>query len=116
MPFCMSPTVKRKKMKNLYVSRFCYLFRSTAGSLLAYSSKTNSFIELSEQLFEILRQHQLNEAPITTNVIPSNTLDTLYGEGFVGFKEDDENFVLESQFITQAVQHDATKLDRKSVV
>lgn len=97
-------------MKNLYVSRYCYFFRSTTGVPLAYSSKANSFIELSDYVFELLKVHQTEEKPIN-EIVPSEVLETLCKEGFVGFKESDDNFVLESQFVTQTVQHDTTKLN-----
>lgn len=97
-------------MKNLYVSRYCYFFRSTKGVSLAYSSKTNSFIELSEHVFELLKKYQTEEKAIN-GIVSSESLETLCKEGLVGFKGSDDNFVLESQFITQTIQHDTTKLN-----
>lgn len=97
-------------MENLYVSRFSYFFRSTKGVFLAYSSKTNSFIELSEPLYNLLKKCQVKETPIN-NAILGNHLETLCQEGFVGLKDSDDNFVLESQFSTQTVQYDTTKLN-----
>lgn len=99
------------KMKKLYVSRYCYFFHSTAGAFLAYSSKTNSFIELSEPLFELLKKHQSDGSPVDADTVQDDILDALCKEGFVGQEDSDDNFVLESQFVTQAVQHDTTKLN-----
>lgn len=98
-------------MKKLYVSRYCYFFHSTEGAFLAYSSKTNSFIELSEQLFGLLKKHQSDGSPVDVNTVQDDILDALCKEGFVGQEDSDDNFVLESQFVTQAVQHDTTKLN-----
>lgn len=98
-------------MEDWYISRYSYFFRSTTGEFLAYSSKTNSFIELSKQIFEYLKQCQNKDNRIKECEISEDILKTLIDEGFVGSKSSDNDFLLESQMVTQAAQHDTNHLN-----
>ncbi len=102
--------MRKQEKTTLILSRYSYFFKTSKGVFLAYSSKTNSFLEISEDLFNILLPISNSRNKELTNEIPNKILDLLKTEGFVCNKGDDDDFVLKSQFITQSIQHDRTKL------
>lgn len=96
----------------LYISRYSYFFRTSNNVFLAYSSKTNSFLELTEDIYEVLRDVQSHgKAEEQISTIPDDVLSVLQSEGFVCTPEDDDDYVLKSQFITQTFQHDKSHLN-----
>ncbi len=98
-------------MERLFVSRFVHFFRTKDGTPLAYCSKTNSFIELFEQIYSLLQRCQSEKMPLNESSVKQDVLQTLVNEGFVGKWTDDEDYILSSQFLTQTVQHDKSKLN-----
>ena len=98
-------------MDKKVVSRYCYLFKTSKSVCLAYSSKTNSFIELSEDLFDILNKSITKGNYVVPHDLPDNILKILEHEGIVCGEQDDDDYVTRCQFITQSVQHDKSKLN-----
>jgi len=96
--------------KNI-ISRYSYFFKTSKGIYLAYSSKKNSFLEISKDLFEVLCEPVQNRTYKLPDSIPQNVLDTLIQEGFICSESDDDDYVIQSQFVTQAIQHDKSKLN-----
>lgn len=98
-------------MEKKIISRYSYFFKTSKSVYLAYSSKTNCFMELSKQLFETLIQKIKDQSYEIPHGIPKNTLDILEHEGIICGCNDDDDYVIKSQFITQSVQHDTSKLN-----
>lgn len=96
---------------HMILSRYSYLFKTSKVVCLAYSSKANSFLELSDDLFDVLQRHRVGMSSLSEADIPEEIMQTLRDEGIVCEKYDDDDFVLRSEFFTQAVQHDKTQLD-----
>lgn len=93
------------------ISRYAYFFKTSKGACLAYSSRTNSFLELSDDVMETLCQCQKGTAEVSLEEsFAADDLQTLRQEGFVCEEIEDDEFVLKSQFITQSIQHDKTQL------
>lgn len=97
-------------MKREYIiSRYTYLFETTKGVFLAYSSKNNSFIKLSKELFDIL--HNSDNSNLNISDIPDEVIQTLVHNGILCTELEDDEYVVRSQFITQSVQHDKSRLN-----
>ena len=92
------------------ISRYSYFFVTSKGKYLAYSSKTNSFLEISEDLFNALQQSLNTKDKYVSDGIPNDVVKLLKKEGFVCNINDDDEFVSKSQFITQSIQHNKSKL------
>lgn len=92
------------------ISRYCHFFKTSESVCLAYSSKHNSFLELSEDLYDFLKNCVDNKTADISDKLPKDVLTILEREGFICSVNDDDEFVLKSQFITQTVQHDKSKL------
>ena len=92
------------------ISRYSYFFVTSKGKYLAYSSKTNSFLEISEDLFDALQQSLSTKDKYVPGGIPDDVVSLLKKEGFVCNINDDDEFVSKSQFITQSIQHNKSKL------
>lgn len=97
-------------MKREYIiSRYTYLFETTKGVFLAYSSKNNSFIKLSKELFDIL--HNSDNSNLNISDIPDEVIQTLVHNGILCTELEDDEYVVRNQFITQSVQHDKSRLN-----
>lgn len=68
-------------------------------------------MELSEDLYEILKSHINSESYTISEDIPEDVLCVLKNEGFVCLPNEDDEFVSKCQFITQSVQHDKSTLN-----
>lgn len=93
------------------ISRYSHFFKTSKGICLAYSSKSNSFMELSEDLYEILKPYMNCESYTISENIPEDVLCVLKNEGFVCLPYEDDEFVTKCQFVTQSVQHDKSTLN-----
>ena len=98
------------KMKKV-ISRYSYFFKTSKSVCLAYSSKRNSFLKLSADLYDFLSERQKRGSIEIQDELPEEILRALEQEGFICNENDDDDFVLKSQFVTQSVQHDKTKLN-----
>lgn len=98
-------------MEKKVISRYSYFFKTSKSKCLAYSSKNNSFLELSEDLFDFLNSRAKNDSIEVQNQLPQEILVKLEQEGFICGENDDNDFVDKSQFITQSIQHDKSKLN-----
>ncbi len=98
-------------MDKKIISRYCYLFKTSKSVCLAYSSKTNSFIELSEDLYDILNESIKDGSNAISRNIPNDILNILVREGIICGEHDDDDYVNKCQFITQSVQHDKSRLN-----
>lgn len=92
------------------VSRYSYFFKTSKSVCLAYSSKNNSFLELSQDLYDFLTE-SIKHGLLIENRLPEDVQIQLEQEGFICDEGDDEDFINRSQFLTQAVQHDKSKLN-----
>lgn len=93
------------------ISRYSYFFKTSKSICLAYSSKNNSFLELSEDLYNFLDEKVRNNSIEIQDQLPEDIQMKLEQEGFICNVGDDDDFVIKSQFITQSVQHDKSKLN-----
>lgn len=95
----------------MVLSRYCYFFTSSTGVNLGYSSRTNSFIELTPHVFNHLKDGSQSKTPLNLAILDEESSNILTSQGFIGSATSDEDFIHESQFITQAVQHNKSKLN-----
>ncbi len=95
----------------MVLSRYCYFFTSSTGVNLGYSSRTNSFIELTPHVFNHLKDVSQSKTPLNLAILDEESSNILTSQGFIGSVTSDEDFIHESQFITQAVQHNKSKLN-----
>lgn len=102
--------ISEKLSNKLVISRYSYFFTTSKGAFLAYSSKTNSFLEISEDLFALLKQALCSTDKSVPNGIPVEIVKLLQEEGFICNVNDDDEFVSKYQFITQSIQHNTSKL------
>lgn len=98
-------------MSNKVISRYSYFFKTSKSVCLAYSSKSNSFLELSENLYDFLSERVKNNSKVIEDELPAEILHKLEEEGVVCGENDDEDFVMMSEFVTQSVQHDKSHLN-----
>lgn len=97
--------------KPLIVSRYSYFFKTSKGDFLAYSSKSNSFLEISEVLYDLLKfTSTCDKKELPIDKIPQDIIDILINEGFVCTKYDDDDYVSKNQFITQSIQYNKSRL------
>lgn len=100
------------KPERLIISRYSYFFKTSKNVFLAYSSKTNAFLELPEDIFMMLKKMQLCGVDQGQwSSISHDALMTLRSEGFINTPEEDEDYVLKAQFITQTFQHNKSHLN-----
>lgn len=95
----------------MVISRYCYFFTTDNGINLGYCSRTNSFIEVSEPVFKHLQEVCKGKSRLNVSSIDEDSLKILTSQGFIGNEGDDDDFVYESQFITQSVQHNKSNLN-----
>lgn len=93
------------------ISRYSYFFKTSKAVCLAYSSKNNSFLELSEDLYDFLVECVTLDSKVPLNQLPIEIQTILEKEGFICDERDDDDFINKSQFVTQTVQHDKSKLN-----
>lgn len=98
-------------MEKKVISRYAYFFKTSKSICLAYSSKNNSFLELSEDLYNFLDEKVKNNTIEIQNQLPEDIQIKLEQEGFICSESEDDDFVIKSQFITQSVQHNKSKLN-----
>lgn len=98
-------------MEKKVISRYAYFFKTSKSICLAYSSKNNSFLELSEDLYYFLNEKAKNKTNEIQNQLPEDIQMKLEQEGFICTESDDDDFVIKSQFVTQSIQHDKSKLN-----
>lgn len=98
-------------MEKKVISRYAYFFKTSKSICLAYSSKNNSFLELSEDLYNFLDEKVKNNTIEIQNQLPEDIQIKLEQEGFICSESEDDDFVFKSQFITQSVQHNKSKLN-----
>ena len=98
-------------MEKKVISRYAYFFKTSKSICLAYSSKNNSFLELSEDLYNFLDEKVKNNTIEIQNQLPEYIQIKLEQEGFICSESEDDDFVIKSQFITQSVQHNKSKLN-----
>lgn len=98
-------------MEKKVISRYAYFFKTSKSICLAYSSKNNSFLELSEDLYKFLDEKVKNNTIEIQNQLPEDIQIKLEQEGFICSESEDDDFVIKSQFITQSVQHNKSKLN-----
>lgn len=98
-------------MEKKVISRYAYFFKTSKSICLAYSSKNNSFLELSEDLYNFLDEKVKNNTIEIQNQLPEDIQIKLEQEGFICSQSEDDDFVIKSQFITQSVQHNKSKLN-----
>lgn len=95
----------------MVLSRYCYFFTSSKGIHLGYSAMTNSFIELPQYAFNYLKAVSNKEIPLDISQIDNNTVNILSSQGFLVENSADNDFLNECQFVTQATQHNDSKLN-----
>lgn len=93
------------------ISRYSYFFKTSKSVCLAYSSKNNSFLELSQDLYEFLTESIKRGSLEIEDLLPEDIQIKLEQEGFICSEGEDEDFINKSQFLTQAVQHDKSRLN-----
>lgn len=98
-------------MEKKVISRYSYFFKTSKSVCLAYSSKNNSFLELSEDLYNFLSKRVINNSLEIPHQLPEDIQTELEQEGFICRESEDDEFVVKSQFVTQSVQHDKSKLN-----
>lgn len=82
-------------MKNI-ISRFVYFFISSKKEPLVYCSRSNSFLKLSESLFDFLKQCKENASLISQ--LDENLLSLLKKHKIVVGVNEDCDFLLEHEF------------------
>lgn len=95
----------------MILSRYCYFFTSSKERHLGYSSMTNSFIELPEHVFNHLKTVSHKEASLNISSLDNDTVNILSSQGFLVDISADNDYLNKCQFITQAVQHNKSKLN-----
>ena len=98
-------------MNKKVISRYSYFFKTSNSVCLAYSSKTNAFLELSQDLYNFLEEQIKNNSRDVQYQLPEEILKKLEQEGFICSSNEDDDYVMKCQFITQSVQHDRSKLN-----
>ena len=92
------------------ISRYSYFYKKSDSVFLAYSSKTNALIEISEPIFVAFNKEVKNKTYNVPNSVPQDVLNIFEREGFVVGENDDDDYVSECQFITQSIQHNKSNL------
>lgn len=82
----------------MVISTYTYLFVSSQNKYLAYNSRSNSFVELSERLFNHLKSAQTT--PSLLEEINTDVLDLLYKHKIIVEDDEDIRFITDLQFKT----------------
>ncbi|MFA8433910.1 MAG: radical SAM protein [Marinifilaceae bacterium] len=90
------------------ISRYVYLFVSSKGKYLVYSSCFNSFLELSKELYNYIEKCKSD--PTLLGELPEDAFKLLEENGIIVSDGADDIFVLKHQFYTQSRKHNKDKL------
>lgn len=93
----------------MIVSRFVHLFKTAKDVPLAFSSRHNSLLKLSENDYEALLRWKSGECVAMAD-IEEATLCMLREQGIVCDECDDNDYVSRCKFVTQSKQHDKSTL------
>lgn len=75
------------------ISKFTYIFKSKNNGCLMYNSRTNSFAEISDTLFDKLESFRINPERIT-ELFNQDELDVLIKAKIVVKENEDEDYVM----------------------
>lgn len=95
----------------LVVSKYSYFHKVQDGSCIAYSSKTNALLRIPQIIFDLLSKRPSDVRNELFKISSQKYIDTLLHEGILCEENDDRDYLMQSQFFTQVLQHNKTRLN-----
>jgi uncharacterized protein len=90
------------------ISKYVHLFSTSEGKKIIYCSRSNSFLEAKENLFEYLKKSKNDNLLI--NKLDKDLMDLLKTHKIIVNNSEDEDFLLEHQFLTDQYTYSKSKL------